>query len=58
MKIKERFLQNGYTKWLEGLVLLIILFIIIFMTAHAKPEYQVIQDQAVGKWSGSIDNLE
>lgn len=58
VKVKEKFFQNGYSKWLEGLILLIILLFIIFMAAHAQPKYQTIQDQTVSKWSGTIDNLE
>lgn len=56
--MREKLFQNGYSKWLEGLVLLIVLGLLIIMATKMQPQYHVIQEQAVSKWSGSIDNLK
>lgn len=56
--VREKLFQSGYSKWLEGLVLLIVLGFFIMMAMKTQPQYHVIQEQAVSKWSGSIDNLE
>lgn len=56
--VKEKIFQSGYSKWLEGLILLAVLVIIMITATKAQPQYHVIQEQAVSKWSGSIDNLD
>lgn len=44
--------------WLEGLLLLAILAIVIFISAQKGSVYHIIPDQEVSMWSGEVDNLE
>ena len=58
MKINHKSWQYSGSKWLEGLLLLVILGIVIIMSLHAETRYTTILNQEVSMWSGSIDNLE
>lgn len=57
MNVKEFARQNN-SKWLEGLILLIILGIVILLSANTKTEFKMIPDEMVSTWSGTIDNLK
>lgn len=53
--------ERTNSKWLEGLVLLIILAATIFLctfATRARETHVTILDEQVSLWSGSIDNLE
>lgn len=57
MKAKE-FGKQSNSKWLEGLILLVVLVIIFFVSVYAEPKYVIIPEESVSTWSGTIDNLK
>lgn len=58
MEITEKRMKNVNSKWLEGLVLLVILAFLLFFASKNTTQYTTIMDEQVSQWSGTIDNLD
>ena len=58
MKINEDVGQSVGTRWLEGVILLVLLLILIFSSIGKGSLTTIINDQPVSAWSGTVDNLK
>lgn len=59
MRFAKDTLKNVNSKWLEGLILLSIIIIAIFLAGATSNDcLTTIADEQVSMWSGSIDNLK
>ena len=56
---KDSFEENSNFKWMESLVVLIIIATLIFANLLAGKRYESIADEKVALWSGNMtDELE